>query len=364
MTAPINIGPAAKKAPFTPPSPAKPASHIGMPLPTGRMMPKVQLSETELADMMKVPGWREGDPIPEGMADALAKVRAEIEATPIAPPVPLDTPPVMPSGYVDVATLPKERQAEYEELGQFLAAAREANVRVANEERMSVPGAGPGINDAILGNTTIEIDLEDDVAEPAPEPKRSKTADLLGLNAMEITHCPHCHWQLSDPDVEDPTPAERQRYLQAVLGLKPFDQIITLYGGAVEATFRELRPGELDAVFMAAFARQAEDPENDARAQTFAEWVDRYRLSLQLTHLRLGEQPMVLPKDLDGWKTDASVSDVDAVRAAADSVFSSVVNTESLGRAMMAALGRFCRLVAKLEVSADRPDFWGAAPST
>jgi hypothetical protein len=335
-----------------------------MPLPTGRMMPKVQLSETELADMMKVPGWREGDPIPEGMADALAKVRAEIEATPIVPPVPLDTPPVMPAGYVDVATLPKERQAEYEELGQFLAAAREANVRVANEERMSVPGAGPGINDAILGNTTIEIDLEDDVTEPEPTPKRSKTADLLGLNALEISHCPHCHWQLSDPDVEDPTPAERQRYLQAVLGLKPFDQIITLYGGAVEATFRELRPGELDAVFMAAFSRQAEDPENDARAQTFAEWVDRYRLCLQLTHLRLGDQPMVLPKDLNGWKLDATVSDVDAVRAAADSVFSTVVNTESLGRAMMAALGRFCRLVAKLEVSADRPDFWVAAPST
>ena len=277
MTAPINVGPTAKKVPFTPPAPAKPASHIGMPLPTGRMMPKVQLSETELADMLKVPGWQQGDPIPEGMADALAKVRAEIAAEPIAPPVPLDTPPVMPSGYVDVATLSKEQQAEYAELGQFLAAAREANVRVTNEERMSVPGAGPGINDAILGNTTIKLDLEDDVTESEPEPRRSKTADLLGLNSLEISHCPHCHWQLSDPDVEDPTPAERQRYLQSVLGLKPFDQIITLYGGAVEATFRELRPGELDAVFMAAYARQAErrrEAERRQRAEMGEEaWV-------------------------------------------------------------------------------------------
>jgi hypothetical protein len=347
-------------AAFKTPPAAKPLPGVTgqMPIPSGRMLSHGELTEGELADLQKV-GWKPGDQIPVEMAQMIEylqeQAREETKLENLQPPVPLDTPALEISEPVDLADVSAEKRAS---LLKFLADAKQNAKQIVEFD--AGPAAGAGVADAVAGRNVLQLDDDRPEAAPAAETPRND----LGLGGLTITNCPHCSWQLDVADIPDPTDVERQAYLQAVLGQVPFEKVYSLFGGHVQLTLRELRPREVDAIYLAASRGVTQDDSSDAmRAAKFMEWVDRYRLALQMTRLRIGDKPMTFPGKLVDWRTADGQDDAALANAAADVIFSEVVTSESLGRALMLALGEFCRLVAKLEVAADRPDFWTAASS-
>jgi hypothetical protein len=327
-----------------------------MPIPSGRMISAKNLSETELADLRQIPGWKPGDPIPAELAEMMSQINAERDLANLRPPVPEDTPPLTVAEPVEMSQLPPEKQAQ---LQAFMASAQQNAGKILDfDGGVSAP---PGVADAIAGRNVLQLD--DDRPAPPTEPPARR--DDLGLGGLTITNCPHCNWQLDVADIQEPTALDRQAYLQAILGTKRFEKTYDLFGGHVQITLRELRPRDVDAIYLAASRLLTADDANDAmRAAKFMEWVDRYRLALQMVRFRVGEQALNYPPTLEDWKSLDTQDDAALVQVAADKIFTTAVTTESLGRALMATLSAFCQLVAKLEVSADRPDFWTAAPST
>ena len=359
--------PSAATTSFQVPPPAQPIPGVTgtPPLPTGR----------------PVRG-NPGQPLSPGVSRPLAAAKQEALASLAEMPLPVapDTPPVEVPSEVDISTLPQTKQAELQEA---LQQARLFQQQKQSQRRARPRFSHPNVEQAAEAarqaaqaqQEELGLEVVDDrqpkplppaaapaAEEPATEPETRTFAETT------LKVCQHCGWQLHLPDLVEPTAADKQVFLQSMLGGIPFQKAYDLLGGELQVVLRSLRPDEVDICYQQCYAerRRGELPEN----MDFWESLMRSRFCFQLVALRHTQVIHELPADLAEWRDglpeQAAPVDENAdtiAKQIRDHVYTKVLKTESLIRLVGATTAEFNRLVKKLEDNALNTDFWKATPS-
>lgn len=371
-----------------------------LPLPAGS---KVRLLPEE-ARQLKQLGWKEGEPIPGGLADVLDTIVQEQLASTrdLAGllPVPADTPPVT-ARTIEIEALPADKQAE------ILALTRQMIEREKQKAASPALAMAPGVQQAIaLGEAGAAPEVTANLAQPTgawsagpargaefhtgkvnlqqlaqqvaaeraarneagptvmptPEPAPEPVAHADAGATLAI--CPHCGWDQTRPDDIEPTTIDKQWFLAMVLSTGAddirFRKDVPLFGGAVVVTFRTLTVTEEGLAWeQVGFDRLAHRYLNAAdQMRAF----QHYRLVLTLESVTRSGSGLIRVADHTTESPDDRETILPSVVAWLKGV---VLPHENLLRAVEHAFLQFQRLAAKLEENHQNADFWagiGAQP--
>lgn len=323
-----------------------------LPLPVGTPMriDANQLTPLERQQLEQL-GWKEGQPIPDNLADLVDAAKSAVQSTDpsqLLPPGDPNTPPLQLPKEISIEELSPEHRRQIQ---QVIADAAEQLKQPANPGP-TVPG-GPGVREAAQNITHRQIQLEDDRHErPVPEEKPEQP----GTANLGPRHCPHCDWDLAVADTIEVTDDDKYAFLMSSLGGQPFQKIYQLLNGRLTVTLRQLRVDEVDACYRQVYHdRQLNRFEAMA---DFVEWVRRYRLCLELVDFRSSENLVAFPESLAGWQHDVPEGEPTKLPAILQEVQQEVLKTESLYRMVGILAGKFNRLVAKLEANVENSDFY------
>jgi hypothetical protein len=351
----------------TPPAAAAAPGMVrdGPPLPAGlpvRAINPESLTDFEKVQLTEVAGWKEGDPIPDNMAELFAEATAAREAdaaVPLPLPVSPDTPPVSAAtmNTVPVENLTPEKQ---DEVNATLRAAMQgqldqAEANKADEEAARRIQQDPDVAREVVAGAhaaAAEQRAKAEAAEPEAQPAPETLVDPKD-------YCPHCSWDMTRDDVDAPPLDVRQRFLQSIIGQKPYLEQCSLLGGAMLVTFRTLTTAESDAAMQQAFTdRDAGEFLSDI---DFWERVNRYRMYLQILKVeRKNMKTIDLPEGLSE-ETNPNVGTYwkpAELKLIERYMQQHVLTHESISRVLQAEIGRFNRTTSQMEANADRPDFW------
>jgi len=362
---------------FQTPPPAKPAPGVsgGMPMPPGEIVKaSIGYTDEELSTLKTLPGWTPDKGVPSNLPEMLEQARLaqkqtteDMDPDNLQAPVPADTPALVIPTPVDFNKLPPEEQ---ERLRASIETAHEQSERRRQQAKSVVKNMAPGasgVNEAISGHNVRSIDLSDDTQADtyagtdipkAPQEEQPAESRTGVSDEPLLRNCPHCNWNLKQPDVPDPDKADRQRYLQSVLGLRTFQKHYSLMGGQLHLVFRELKPAEIDLVF-----KQAGIDRRNGVIETnadFFEVLQRLRLCLQLVELRTPEINHRFPESVEKWAEGQPVETPTStiLPNIYESIYTGVIVTESLNATVGKALMRFNRLLAKMEANTENENFW------
>lgn len=316
--------------------------------------------------------WQPGEQITGDVSDLIAAVRREEDQSKqdeFARLAALD-PTNVGIKATDISELSPEKAAAVKRKMQETI---EAN-RMAQEEKVaaeSAIGMPDSVRDAIReARKPHGIEVEDD---RAATPAATAPAGSTGLIATHPGNCPHCGWDLGEPDDVPVSEADKITFLHSVLGEKSFVKDYPLFGGAVTATFRSLTGGEIDKVYAQVFHEQKKG--EIGSGMDFHERVNRYRLYLQLVGLKSNSFHHEFPDGFTPETNDTAQSHYSlptnlpdgetGLRAVEAYVTGTALKHEIVVRTVTNECRRFNRLVSKLEAVADHPDFWeatGGAP--
>jgi hypothetical protein len=409
--------PGGKLPPVPPPAKPLPAGVRGTPpLPIGKVVGARSPSSLTPAErqFMENMGWDETVPIPQNLRAVVEQSQAEqlARSSEAELPLPIDprTPPLHVQthdiGQLDPAAQERFRNLLRSQYGKEQEALEQAtSLKQAGLRESQVPGIGQALRaaDAEVLNDLDAAGLQAvavappatqavarEVArqrqagidptgqappaapppEPAPPPA-APAASETGANAGPA-YCPHCNWDLSQPDGTEPSDADKNAFIQAVLGQKCFTKSYDLLGGTVTLTLRTLTAPEVDEIY-----KQAYRERELGRAPTeldFWERINRYRLFLQVQVVRAaGDKGFLhdLPDGLsrrtnpDGtgfwWKEENDSlleSGETALPRVEEHMTGRVLKTEAMYRIVHNTCNQFNRLVAKMEALVDNSDFW------
>lgn len=191
--------------------------------------------------------------------------------------------------------------------------------------------------------------------------------------------CVQCGWDQEQATIPEPEHSDKIAFLHAVLGQKVFSKRQTVFGGQLRLTFRTLSIREIDAMYQETF--RAQKAGMISTAADYYEFLNRLRLYLQLTAMSSAKTVMQikLPEGLNrethpgaasywddflkeqpGYQainTDATDTPTLLIQIQ-DYILTHVLKTEHLQRIVAHTCNKFNRLVVKLEMSVDNPDFW------
>jgi len=390
-----------QQAPQQQPAARQPGGVNSLPLPIGQPVAinANTLTPKERQDLETI-GWEPGMPIPNNLADWIEKAKKEAtEAQFMPPPTDPSLPPVQVPKVVDIQDLPEAKRQELEQVLRQTQMQAEAQAR----EAASMPTqAGRGVAEAIRATEggARQLELDDDVspqqqipdlsrplrskvqaeqakeavkqqaqagraqASPQQQPQTQPQAPAqpkpqqAAETAPQLHVCPNCAWDLAAKDLVEISEADKQNFLAATLGNKPFQKLFELMNGQLQVTLRSLRHDEVDACYRQCY----EDRKNQqiANSADFMEQLNRYRLCLQLVELRSGEDLVQFPETLAEW---GSTGDYRAMPMIFEQVFNEALSSETLMRLATKCMHKFNRILARLEANCDNPDFWEAAES-
>ena len=236
------------------------------------------------------------------------------------------------------------------------------------EKMAAVDAEDPPVSgmDAIAKAQAILDDPPELVAEEEKVPKEEEERFDSGADGP-MDNCPHCGWDLALQTIAEPGHDEKMGFLHSVLGQKTFIQQYELFGGKVVVRFRTLTTKEMDVIYNYVF-KQRESGEIET-IQDYWEKVNRYRLYLQVIYLAStdGSFTHQLPDGYskesnahatEHWNFPAYDPEVGYLDQIEDQILKEVLRTESIQRTISTYCARFNRLVSKLEVMIDNPDFW------
>lgn len=365
-----------------PPAQVPPGTRQGPPLPVGeavRAISPESLTSMEQTQLEKL-GWPKDRPIPSNMAEILAAeaaAKAEV-AGDLPPPVDPGTPPVKLE-ITPIEDLTPEKAAEVrQKLEESLA---QAATNAADREQAQVVAQNPVVAQKVMAAATSPADTGaiEEPARPAtghvPDPDHVPTAapdtpldtplDAPATGAaLTVPNCPHCGWDMTAEDIPEPSRKIRQKFLQSVIGQLAYTNKHELLGGALKITFRTLTSGEADECFRQTF-RDRDNGEFISELD-FWERVNRYRLYLQIMLLeREDEEAIEMPDGLNK-RTAPNATTVWEVpegekhplKLVEKHTLQHVLPSESTARIVQVELGRFNRIVSKLEAMVDNADFW------
>lgn len=395
-----------------PPTPPPAANEPQAGIPSGEGVPPFKpgavitdWTKTQLQEL----GWQDGDPVPgeiteiineakgyirEKTQEEIANLAADARAKGVKPTVNVDDPNFL----VRLEDLPLEKQAEIksamDRARQQYAAMEQQRDEAAQYQ---VPGAGPGVQNAI--NTALDatkkqperqptvleqqqqggaFKLEDDLDEAveqyrqeirqdqkpagnaaAKEPATEKAAPAQPAGDTAAGTCPKCGWDASLPYEVEVTDAAKNGWAVSLIGRKRFNWEVSLLGGRIQVVFRTLTAREGNMILQQLGNDQ--DAGELRNAQMLLERMQEYRYAMGTHVVYYDGVPAgpPLPDNIDDVKVDGGIT---AVRAITDRMNNKIVTDESLRRAVAAKYQQFQRLVEKLEVLADDPDFFGGTP--
>lgn len=380
LLARVTSKPQAKKIPVPPQQKGLPPGS-SLPLPTGKIisaaMPSgMSAAEREALDAI---GWTPDVPIPTHMAEILERerVRRVSEAEEIILPVDPNAIPVKPPQTKDFNKLSPEeqkrilnlmRQSYDEEKKQY-----EEKQRLASVSTKNIPGLEQALGQVAAAEAKQQVKQEPIVDDRGAEPKAEEipqaTESSTGAD-VKLSICPHCNWDLQEPDIAEPAYKDKMVFLHALLGQKPYIKEYELFGGHVLATFRTLTTSEIDVIYKQAWR----DRETQKILTEIDHWerINRYRLFLQLSSLKSSgsdgfsyDLPDGLSKETNPnceatWNIGENVlHPMDTPLPLIEEwLVQNVLRTEALFRVVNFQCSQFNRLVARLEALADNSDFW------
>lgn len=357
------------------------------PLPTGRPVGGIAPSSLTPAEResLEAVGWTDDVPIPSNMAQILDQERMKRLAEEVPMPVPPDHPKVKVET-VDITSLPSEEQKRLMDTmrSSFNAevATKAAQAAASATAAITTPGLAEAMQAADKATAAFRNEPVEDDRQAAPAPAapttpvappttHEHTESPTGAN-VTLTHCPHCQWDLGQPDVPEPPHSDKMGFLHCLIGQQPFTKTYPLYGGNVEVTFRTLTTREIDTVYRQAYADQ--ELGKIKTEVDYWERVNRYRLLLQLSKYEVRGANGFLHDLPDGyskethpdcaavWVTPEQAAELDpketGLPAIEDHIVAEVLKTEAVFRFVNNTCNQFNRLVAKMEAMADNSDFW------
>lgn len=331
------------------------------PLPVGKPMILKSPSPGERAVLEEL-GWQEGQPVPDNLGALIQEAkRSAANVEEMAPPIPLNTPPLQMPKEQDINQLPQTEQQRYLDIVKQAMAVTQAQYQQDQDvSGAMINSAGAGVNNAIRAAMTEadSVIVENDLASPTyssgppkPEPAVEKPETPQ--------HCPNCGWDVNETDPIAISDVDKELFLQAVLGGIPFVKTYKLYGDKYHMTVRTLAPAEIDLCF-----HQRMIDIDVGRIKSHAdelELLTRYRASLQVVEIQAGTQLIRLPRSLEGWKERVTTSpdtDDTPLRQIWETFQSHACPSEMLHRAIMTQVHKFNALVRRLEDNSSNPDFW------
>ena len=338
-------------------------------------------------------------PIPNNLAEWIERAKKEATDPSLMPP-PTDpaTPPLKMPEVVDIKDLP---EAKRQELEQVIKQAELQQQQMAREAATMPQQPAEGVAEAIRAaeGGARKIEIDDDVsgkppqppqkpipdlskplkqqlkekqeyqqaqeayaeamAQPQPQPKPEPKPEPTAETAPERRQCPNCSWDLRSDDVIEITDQDRQNFLAATLGGKPFQKLFEMMGGQLQVTLRSLQYNEVDACY-----RQCYDDRTNnqiSNANDFIEQLNRYRLCLQLVEVRSGEDLITFPESLTAW---GGTGDYQSLPGILDQVFNDALRSETMMRMVTKCMAKFNRIIARLEANCDNENFWKATGPT
>ena len=361
--------------------PQLPGGNQSLPLPIGEPVPidPTHLTPKERQDLETI-GWKPGMAIPANLADWIDKAKqAATDPQHMPPPADPRTPPLKVPDQVDLKDLPEAKRRELEQMLQQTQLQQQARRQEADTTPVQ-PGQGVMEAIRVAGGEGRELQLEDDVprqmpdlsrpksqrapqtkppepaAAPPPEPKPEPRAET---SSNQPAVCPNCSWNLEFKEPVEITDLDKQDFLAATLGGVPFKKLFTVLGGQLQIIIRTLKPYEVDACYRQGYAdRKANEV---ATATDFLEQVNRYRMCLQLSEIRSGENLSQFPEDLHDW---GGPGDFTLLPNILQKVQNEELASESLIRIVTHLLHKFNHVVGRLEANIDNADFWKAVAPT
>jgi hypothetical protein len=410
--------PAPPQPPAAAPPPAVPGPASWRPLagflPPGEPIRLENLTPMERANFEKL-GVTEGTVVPGNLGDIMAEIRSESDPDHVDLPLPADFRLAEPR-VIDAGTMTPEQQAR---VRGIIAEAGEKARQIADIP--VIPGAAPGVNEAIARAEMDRINARTDRGDaarvsvvddritrnPAAQPQVTVRAgtiptggvyvhkgrvdelpaeaarrvagpgaadgppepppgEMTATGAGDARHCPHCGWDLSNPSMTALTDADKYGFLWSVLGGpdKRFTRQFELMGGRMVLNFRTLTSREADLALsqVAADVRAGDIPGDITWMQR---WLD-YRLAFALESIvvdGLGKT-YVGPSSIDEIEYDAPV-DADGnglpgtpFPALWAHVQEQHLYNESLRRTVCFAYASFVDMVKKMEANYENRDFW------
>lgn len=325
-----------------------------MPLPVGQILRSFKPTEGEREVLEKV-GWKDGDPVPENLADIIeeAKKAQQSAVKNLQPPVPMNTPPLQLPPEQPFSALPEEHQAD---IYRALQAAKQA----PREDHGFA--YGPGVAEAIQAATKPVPAVVDDRTETVYAgtnvPKRQTSS--IDTGADEHRFCVQCGFDQTQPSlpVDD---VDKFVFVQSVLGGVPFQKVYKVLGGSLFVTLRSITPKEKDVIFKQT-QKEAENNELLSPMER-TEQILRYMLCLRIIKIEGRNLSHDLPDSLEGWITSFKEAGYDTdsqppLKLIADYLYENIIKTESMHRLLAGLSAEFARLLVKLEVNFQNPDFW------
>jgi len=396
------------------------------PLPTGKVVGHI--APSDLTDIerqtLEAGGWTPDIALPtshDGLKQLQAAIESQVSAEVPLPYDPRNPPKVEIKAPVRIESLPPEKQQQInsalaatiagitsKEQAQVAASQRTADMlakegmvkgssgamaatekaleafrkKVAEATETPVDDLPEivAVNSAAVNAMKMQTHFAEKAQETTPEPKAQPQAQRpaaapvseTGAAHVTLTHCPHCEWDLSLPDVPAPSHTEKLAFLQCILGMKPFSQETKLFSGTVSVVFRTLTTREVDTVTAQCFADQAA-----GKCQSeldYYERFNRYRLFLQIQTFKSnkeaggmfhelpdGYSPTTNPNATGFWVTAENEGELSPGQTGLPDIegwmIENVLKTENIFRVVNRACNSFNRLVGRIESLADNKDF-------
>jgi len=342
---------------------------MGKPMQIGTLLPE------EIAELQKH-GWREGDPIPENMAeyvDAKAVApgslqssaqelayREQREATDpqfMPPPGPLDT-PVLDFSEKDITELSPEEAARANQVAaSVIQAARDAKLLDDEMPAEADASVRDAVRIASAGPELQDDTQSDNYATGMPKEQSEAFA------APDTTPCSRCGWpkHLSDP--VEPTEDDKLVFVQAMLGQKQFTKSYKLFGDRIAIHIRSIMPHEADAIWSQIAADY--DAGRIKTAIDERDYGHRYRACLQVIGIEGLDRHVTLPQSYRAWvETLPAESAAEPIRAIYDTLQEKLAVSESIHRTLTNTVAEFNQLQFKMEANSQNPDFWKATDAS
>jgi hypothetical protein len=313
----------------------------------GFLMPGeiVALTPWEEDELKKKIGWEKGDPVPnmDLIKSAYAKVAFE-ELEQNALNQGDKTPEVL-----DFAKLPPKKQQEIKDFVKQAAATHE---RLLAAEKLTVEGAAPSINDAIMSAATgrvAELDfsgLEDSNPDQGKEPA-----------PQHPEFCPNCRYDITKPDViGEPTTAEAREFMMAMISGKRFTKEYPFFAGMFKVRFRTLSSHDTDLVIREVEKYFAATNEPITQVAYHRLLVD-YRKLLALDSVQVQDNPPI-PCTYEGWKANLKENTPSSLEDFKAYVQTKSFPNEPVYRQVMQSAVVFNMFIERLELRITDPNFY------
>lgn len=323
-------------------------------------------------------GWRPGDPIPGNLPDYIKafqeatkvlpeEVREEIRSTPIAPP---GTPPTKIPQPIDISQLDSKHRAEIEAYLQDFRKHAPA-IEKAAKVRGGMEKVSPSIQQAIVACEEEGIELVDSRKEKQFVDEALGTQFGSAQDLQKQIDIAEGNKSRNVVEEDEPTKeaekeeeldyVDRAGYLTAIMAMKPFRKVYTLFDGRIEIVFRQLST-ELAEMVLTQVSHSSrigfiENAENIQLGHVYWSLLSLESVSFQGEKTDISE---AVDNYIEEWKE----SDTDHEEPTPLPELLTLMRKSpplhhvSVWRSVQKLHAKFNKLVETLEAKADEPDFW------